>query len=173
MRPLINFSILLLLPLVIGFSSRNTATAIGGGHESGNDQNYCNARFDFCLQYPTTVFTRRVSSDNDDGVSLFSEDGLIKAQVYGAYNIEGSTMENYYQEMVTELSTKNKKVVVLSNDVNKTDYEATVQGDKTIVYYHTMQRANNVIVTLVISVPNGMEEMLHSLQKDMVLNTHS
>ncbi|MBI1226729.1 MAG: hypothetical protein GC192_15955 [Bacteroidetes bacterium] len=167
MRPFISFSILLLLPFFIGFSSKNAVDFSSGGNE------YCNARFDFCLQYPTAIFTHQINSDNADGVSLFSDDGMINAKVYGAYNIVGTSMEDFYQEMVTELSTKNKKIVVLKNDVNKTNYEATVQGDKTIVYYHAMQQDNNVVVTLTVSVPKGMEEMLHSLQKDLVLHTHS
>lgn len=173
MRPLINFSILLLLPLVIGFSSRNATIASGTGHAADNDHTYCNARFDFCLQYPDAIFTQSVKSDNDDGISLYSEDGLMRAKAYGAYNIEGATMEGLYQMLVNELATTNSNLVIMSNDVGKTAYEATFLGDKEMYYYRIVTHPDNIILTLMIAVPNGMEEMLHSLQKDMVLNTHS
>ncbi|MBK9018179.1 MAG: hypothetical protein IPM82_31315 [Saprospiraceae bacterium] len=166
MRPLISFSILLVLPLFIGFSSRNTA-------DTSNDHDYCNARFDFCLNYPTAVFTQTVNSDNDDGISLSSADGLLNAQVYGVYNVEDASILNLYQELVDKLAGMNKRVEVVSSDVNITSYEATFRGDKEVQYYRTVLQPNNVIVTLMIAVPTGMEEMLHSLLRDMVLDTHS
>lgn len=166
MRPLISFSILLLLPLFIGFSSKNASKAT-------NEHDYCNTRFDFCLEYPKGVLTQQRKSDNDDGISLSSADGLFKAQAYGAYNVVGSTTEDLFQELVKELSAKNKKLDIVSNDVNKTTYEATFRGDKEMLYYRILFVPNNAVVTLMIAVPKGMEEMMHSLQEDVILDTHS
>jgi hypothetical protein len=173
MRPLTNLSILLLLPLVIGFSSRNATTMNGTGQARNNDHTYCNARFDFCLQYPSDIFTHRVSSDNDDGISLYSMDGMIKARVFGAYNVEGATMADMFQTLVDELAAANKQLVVLTNDMGKTAFEATFRGDKEMYYYRTVSQPDNITLTLMIAVPNGMGEMLHSLQKDLMLNSHS
>lgn len=166
MRPLISFSILLLLPFFIGFSSRSAV-------ETSPAHDYCNARFDFCLQYPKGVFTQMIKSDNDDGVSLYSTDRLLTAQVYGSYNVVGATTTDLYKELVNELSKTNNKLVVVDSDLNKTTYEAMFLGDKEMRYYRTTFQADNAIVTLMISVPKGMEELMHTLQKDIVLDTHS
>ncbi len=166
MRPLISFSILLLLPLFIGFSSKNLA-------EATSDHDYCNTRFDFCLEYPKVVFTQQIKSDNDDGISLFSADGLFNAKAYGAYNVVGATTVDLFQELVKELSAKNKKLDIVSNNISKTTYEVTFLGDQEMLYYRIMLLPDNAVVTLMISVPKGMEEMMHTLQKDIVLETHS
>lgn len=166
MRPLISFSILLLLPFFIGFSSKSSTTV-------SNEHDYCNARFDFCLEYPKGVFTQQTKSDNDDGIGLSSTDGLFKAQAFGAYNVVGSTTADLYQELVTELSGKNKKLNIVSNDISKTMYEATFLGDKELLYYRVQLVQNNAVITLMIAVPKGMEEMMHSFRKDIILDTHS
>ncbi len=171
MRPLINFSILIILPIFIHLSSADSRA----GADTANEQTiekYCNSRFGFCLLYPNSIFVKQHGADNDDGMHFFSEDGNITAQVSGRYNIESSTMLDLYQDLVDQLAADNKMVEIQSNELSKTTCEATFKGDKGSTYYRMLLGPNNVVITLVVVVPKGMEELLVALKKDMQLEAH-
>lgn len=171
MRPLINFSILIILPIFIHLSSADRGTGADATDEQTIEK-YCNSRFGFCLQYPKSIFVKQHGADNDDGMHFSSEDGNITAQVSGRYNIESSTMLDLYQDLVDQLAADNKMVEIQSNELSKTTCEATFVGDKESTYYRMLLGPNNVIISLVVVVPKGMEELLFALKKDMQLEAH-
>ncbi len=172
MRPLINLSIMLLLPMVIGFSSYHGASAPASA--SREDGRYCNARFDFCLNYPNQLFTQKDKSDNDDGVRLTSADGKFCLEASGSYNVANWSLTDIYDFTFQDITADHPdEVKYISYNIGKTSYEATFQYANELHYYHTvLLPSNNSFVTLLIFVPIGMESMLDNLKDDVSLDTH-
>lgn len=171
MRPLINLSIMLLLPLAIGFSSYDGTPTTAAPRDTGR---YCNARFDFCLNYPDQLFTQKAKSDNDDGVRLTSADGKLCVEVSGSYNVANWSLTDIYDFTFQDITADHPdEVKYISYNIGKTSYEATFQYANELHYYHTVLLQNNSFVTLLISVPLGMEAMLDNLKGDVSLDTHS
>lgn len=61
---------------------------------------YENARFSFGVAYSSEVFQPGVESENADGITVDSRDGLAKMLVYGSYapGTLGLTLEQIYDE---------------------------------------------------------------------------
>jgi hypothetical protein len=66
---------------------------------------YCNARFDFCVEYPTTLFGEKLTPTNADGVLLRSDDRNISLAIYGEYNIFANTLVEQ-QELIFKALTE-------------------------------------------------------------------
>lgn len=50
-------------------------------------EDYCNSRFDYCIQYDADILTRDVTNnENADGATLKNTDGTVEVEVYGAFN---------------------------------------------------------------------------------------
>ncbi len=60
---------------------------------------YMNPRFGATVDYPANVFTvRDPPPENGDGQSFRSSDGRAQLLIYGAYNAEGDTPQNYLEK---------------------------------------------------------------------------
>lgn len=172
MRPLINLSIMLLLPLAIGFSSYEDAKMPAKAADRPTST-YCNARYDFCIKYPGALLTEKTVSDNADGVRLTSSDGRICAEASGAYNVANWSLTDIYDFSFQDITADHPdEVRYISYNIGKTSYEATFQYGNEIHYYQTKLHHNNSFVTLMISVPVGMESLLDNLKEEVVLEIH-
>ena len=69
--------------------------------ESGN---YCNARFDFCLNYPADLFVIKEVSDNGDGIELSGANGEVKLTVSGVKNVLDQDLEGIYEDLKFSIS---------------------------------------------------------------------
>jgi len=69
--------------------------------ESGN---YCNARFDFCISYPSDLFVKKEVSDNGDGIELSGLDGEVKLSVSGVKNVLDQDLEGVYEDLKYSIS---------------------------------------------------------------------
>ena len=152
--------------MFISFSSKNLHLETDG--------KYCNARFDFCIQYPSTLLTEKTMSDNDDGIRLTSKDGKVCAEASGAYNVGNWSLTDIYDFTFQDITADYPdQVRYISYNIGKTSYEATFQYGNELHYYKTMLHHDNSYVTLMIAVPKGMEELLNSLKKEMSLDLQS
>jgi hypothetical protein len=173
MRPLINLSIMLLLPLAIGFSSYDDTKMPAKAVADKPTSTYCNARYDFCIKYPGALLTEKTVSDNADGVRLTSSDGRICAEASGAYNVANWSLTDIYDFTFQDITADHPdEVRYISYNIGKTSYEATFQYGNEIHYYQTKLHHNNSFVTMMISVPVGMESLLDNLKEEVVLEIH-
>jgi hypothetical protein len=60
-------------------------------------EEYCNERFDFCLQYPVGFFDRIEPSDNADGVRLLAGGQDIELTISGSNNVLQWTLDDMRQ----------------------------------------------------------------------------
>ena len=68
---------------------------------------YHNARFDFCVNYPSALLFPQGESDNGDGQVLLSKDLKFSLAVSGMFNAEGLTVNGLYQQEYSFYSTNN------------------------------------------------------------------
>jgi hypothetical protein len=169
MKPLINLSILFILPLAIGSSTYGASIAA-----SRDDGNYCNARYDFCVSFPSELFTKKLTSDNDDGIRLTSTDGKVCVEASGAYNVGNWSITDLYDFTFQDITADHPDVVkYVDYKIGKNAYEATFQYANELHYYKSVLHRNNTYITLMIAVPLGMEGLLDNLKEEVLLEVHS
>ena len=54
---------------------------------------YCNARYDYCIDYPKDILIPQGESENGDGQVFQSDDGKRKLTVWGELNVLDETLE--------------------------------------------------------------------------------
>lgn len=62
-----------------------------------NSAEYCNARYDFCVEYPENLFTSEIVTTNLDGVYLESLDQQVTLTAYGEYNVLNLNLEEQHR----------------------------------------------------------------------------
>jgi hypothetical protein len=67
---------------------------------------YSNARFGYSIDYPRTILTSTVDSDNGDGRTFRSKDGKAVMRVWGSYAVTGMTMQEEYEKAFEDLDEK-------------------------------------------------------------------
>ncbi len=65
---------------------------------------YKNSRFGYSLTYPSEVFSGEPESANGDGRKFYSADHTAKVAVFGAYNTEKYTMEEYRDTLLKQFA---------------------------------------------------------------------
>lgn len=93
---------------------------------------YCNNRFNFCIEYPSS-FSKQQKPDNDDGLIFLSADKKTKIRAFGSLATE--PFNELKQEL--EMATYNKKVTykTVKNHwfiISGTDKEGNIFYRKTI-----------------------------------------
>ncbi len=149
------------LPLVIGFTSTKKTT----------DSQYCNSRFNFCMEYPEDLFSKKFESDNGDGVHIFSKNEDMYVEAFGSYNVMNWTPEDIYFFLGDNLKGDYTIVKELSHHIGDDSYDVVYRVDDELRYYKSLLQ-NNSYLTLVISVPVGMEELLNSLKNEVILTVN-
>lgn len=160
MKIFYNLLIIISLPLIL-------ATR---GYKSSNEQpplfieNYCNERYDFCLDYPSDILFLAETGDNGDGISLVNKDKKMTVNVYGTFNVFNENIETLYESAIQELAIKPSELekgdILLENDA----YEFTIETDVAWVYQKVVLSADTII-TIFIKVPKRDKEALLKLKK--------
>lgn len=108
---------------------------------------YCNPRYDFCLEYPETVFTEKHSSSNDDGLLLMSSDRDVRMRVSGYYNIMGWSAQDEMEEYKAALTERyGTKLQLLSQHDTPEGVEATFKVEHISIYCLITTRHENFAV---------------------------
>ena len=107
---------------------------------------YCNTRYGFCLEYPTSVFTQKDISINNDGVVLRSTGNDIRLKVFGSFNVLGNSAADEYADLMGALSSENPEAISeTSKDVEENRLKAFLQAGRKIFYVETLTVGDNVI----------------------------
>lgn len=126
-----------------------------------NYKNYCNARFQFCIDYPKD-FTAQSESDNGDGCVIISNDEKTEIRTYGS--LENEEINNLTQE----LKFLNKESKITYKLIGKNYFIVSgINKDGKIFYRKTkLTKLNNyfntgpakVLQTLTITYPKSQAD---------------
>jgi hypothetical protein len=110
-------------------------------------RNYCNPRFRFCIDYPSS-FVAQTPPENGDGRTFKSKDGLVKMLVYGSNN---SLMEKLETRFKAEsISSDTRKVTY---KLFKPDYFVLSGIENKNVFYQKVLFKNDEYKTFLILYP--------------------
>lgn len=155
---------MLAFPALIAYSS-------AGNFKPEDTNQYCNTRFNFCIEYPEQIFTEGFEADNSDGVRLNSAADNISLEISGSYNVLNWSQQEAYFFYIEQLKDKDPDVRELSNKTGENYFESVFHvGDK-LEYYKVILHGG-AYITLIITVPEGMEEMLSSIKDEVRLITN-
>ncbi len=110
--------------------------------------NYCNGRFNFCVQYPSELFLTTPPPSNNDGRTFISKDGTIQLIVFGTYQLHWTLPETFDMALHAIKSQQTESDWMSSQILGKQYFEisGTVEGN---YYYRKTFKRNHQFITLI------------------------
>lgn len=127
---------------------------------------YCNARFDFCVQYPAELLPQQYKATNGDGAKWTNEDQSIQLSVAGSHNVEGWDIEAINQFYFDQLIRKDTDVHLVAIHTDETYGWTKMRFADKIQYFSVRLLAGSYVTTLITvakDAPKRLEEVRDSL----------
>ena len=129
--------------------------------------NYCNSRFNFCVDYSADLLPTQQVAENGDGVILRSDVGAAQVKVNGSHNVFSWTpAELYTFTLENALSSEPKDVAVVSKLIGEDFYECLLLDDGKNIYVKAFFVGDHY-VQMFIEVPANRPELMDSLREDV------
>ena len=109
---------------------------------------YCNERFGFCLEYPSTL-RMQPPPENGDGRTFKSADGRVEMRAYGSLNALDATLEAAFGE------AKRRGKVTYS--LLKSDFFVVSGTDRGNVFFEKTFLRSGTFTTFVIAYPTALK----------------
>jgi hypothetical protein len=113
---------------------------------------YCNARFAFCIDYPSALRVQ-TPPDNGDGRTFKSPDGQVTMLVYGSYNSLQEKLETRFRAESTSSATRK-----VSYRFFKPDRYAISGLENGKVFYEKILFKDDTYKTFLISYPASLKK---------------
>ncbi|MCB0519748.1 MAG: hypothetical protein H6577_16655 [Lewinellaceae bacterium] len=150
---------------VMGFLSLMAFT-FPSGKLLFSDAQYCNNRFDYCLDYPNSLLPDRYLSPQSDTLLLKSVGQIAEVSVMGKLGKTGSTPERVFEKNLQFIISKNGKATVISTLFGEDFYEANfLCGDFTYQQKAAFSETRSALFT--IKVPVNRPELMVRLKADL------
>jgi hypothetical protein len=115
-------------------------------------KHYCNARFAFCLDYPSTLLLQP-PPDNGDGRTFKSKDGKVQMLAYGSYNSLQEKLETRFLAESTSSGTRK-----ITYKLFKPDFFVISGIENNKVFYEKILYKDDTYKTLLISYPTALKK---------------
>lgn len=126
-------------------------------------EEYCNERFVFCVTYPGGLFVDKEYADNGDGITLHAAGGRIEADIMGAYNVLGWSMEDIFENYFKAMREKPMEVELLELYTDETYGWAKMKYNYEIQLIR-VNLLNDAYITTIITVPASSPDLLEELE---------
>ncbi|MFK7808208.1 MAG: hypothetical protein AB8F74_10450 [Saprospiraceae bacterium] len=160
MRLLMNLIVLFILPFIMPKSEETIST------ETYSE--YCNVRYDFCVNYPSHILSDKFVSDNDDGVVLSNANNNLTVTVSGSPVVSGKSVSDMYDDIVVKyLEEENgdrEIYIIIQEDYFETSF---IRGDQ--MYYQKLKREGGDDIMLEIVGPKGSKYSINDLKEKIEL----
>ena len=114
---------------------------------------YCNARFAFCIDYPSGL-VMQARPDNNDGRTFKSKDSKVQMLVYGSNN---SLMEKLETRFLAESTSRDTRKVTYK--LFKADSFVISGLEHGKVFYEKVLFKNDEYKTFLISYPTALKKI--------------
>lgn len=129
---------------------------------------YCNPRYNFCVEYPVDDLPVKILSDNGDGIMIQSERQNFVATIAGSYGVQGRNTWDLYKNLVTDRLDKDNddqvRYVIVTEDYYETMFK---MGDR-FLYQKLIHRGNKYIL-MELEGPSGNYYALRDLKEEINL----
>ena len=99
---------------------------------------YCNDRFSFCLQYPSTVLSQSAASANGDGVVLYTDNEQLMVNVSGIHNLLNTSIEDEYNLFLEHLKNEKPLFEIYSSNLEKDQFTILAASQDEASFYKTV-----------------------------------
>lgn len=128
---------------IINFLLLNTSFAQNQAGE------YCNPRFNFCIEYPSDIFTEKMLSTNGDGIELTNDNGDVYLFASGSNNILTTSVEAEYKNFLNYMVATEGQVKELETNRVGNMLEVSIQNGKKYFFYRTYISDNYLVAVLI------------------------
>lgn len=157
MRIIISFIVISILPFIIPAEKSSS--------ESENYKEYCNARYDFCVAYPASMFEDKELADNGDGITLYGDES-IKVTVSGSWDVFDRNSTELYQDISEPALSDTTRTKLLYTLIKDDIYETSfIKEDRQI--YHKLFDNGAGFVLLQVNVPVAEAYKIESVVNDL------
>ena len=122
--------------------------------EGDTSKEYCNSRYDFCVEYPDYIFTKADVSANGDGIILTSQDENTQLRASGYFNVMELPVKSEYEDFVEVVKLDNEGTTVreLESNFGENDFECLLEAGNQLYYQKTLLSGHDFIsLSLVIN----------------------
>jgi len=129
---------------------------------SWDKKEYCNARFDFCVQYPANLLSEQYKATNGDGAKWSNEDQSIQLSVAGSHNVEGWDIEAINQFYFDQLIRKDTSVHLIAIHTDDTYGWVKMRFADKVQYFSVRLLENSYVTTLITvakDAPKRLDEV--------------
>jgi len=130
---------------------------------------YCNARYEFCINYPAEYFDDTKRADNADGIILKSEDELVRLAISGSYNVLDWSLEDIYLQTFEEIAKDEDAVNLVDYSIEENMHDCVYEFKDYFLYMKTiLLEEKYVTVRLEVNKSNGY--LLPIIQEQMTIS---
>lgn len=148
----------------------NNDSLITGDNEvkDAKIETYCNARFGFCIDYPSNILIGEGESENGDGQVFKSKNGNVTLSVYRDYrdnpNSEASSVKDAFAEDID--NSYNPKRTVTYKHLGKNYYIVSGYNNGVIFYQKTISTKDGLASAL-IEYPENDKELYDQVVEEI------
>ncbi len=129
---------------------------------SANDryQNYCNSRFEYCLDYPTHL-KPQPEAQNGDGRDFTAADGSVNLKVWGSLDIsEGKSPAQRLKDSLTTASNNRR---ITYRNIQPQGYVLSGYTPKGKIFYRKTILKNGELVNLEFTYPTTAKKQYDAI----------
>lgn len=128
---------------------------------------YCNARFDFCIEYPVNILLPNPAPANQDGREFISANDNIEVAAFGMYRINESLAD--YFEQIQEVITYKPENQLFETILTDSYFMITGFVDGKMYYQKTFLEDNKFVSLIIESeIAPKQTPSLADLQSEII-----
>ena len=114
-------------------------------------EEYCNARFSFCIEYPAHIFTEKHESTNGDGIELINDAGDAYIVASGTNNTLNTSVEAEYKNFLNFIIESEGVIKEIDSHRDENHLKVTVEVGNKYFFYQAFIADNFIVASMVRS----------------------
>ena len=164
MRFIINIIIITVFPFFIQKSEEPIIT-----YPDLPNIEYCNSRYNFCIEYSPSTLPKKLISDNGDGIILYSKNNTEKVSISGSWSVLNWDCWQLYEDSVTKKIKESPDSRLIYGIVTPEYYEASfIDGD--LHFYRKLYHLGSKYIEVQIIVPKGQKDRINEIREEIELS---
>jgi len=113
---------------------------------------YCNSRFDYCVEFYQDIFTERTLSANGDGAFFSSPNGEITMTINGEYDILGRSVKEQFELFLAPISTPQNAVIDHTTIFGENHFTSLIELEQGQQVYIQSHKSGNKYINIMVNI---------------------
>ncbi|HFA49538.1 MAG TPA: hypothetical protein ENJ95_11040 [Bacteroidetes bacterium] len=152
----------------------NAFTPSPPGNPAQTASPYCNEKFAFCAEYPSSILNFEATLVQDNGIVLKSTDGLSEVVIAGYQSAFNKSTEESFRISIQNLLPPGKQPTIISSLFGEDFYECFFMIGHNMYFhrsYHFDDHFVRVEIRTPINRPHTMEKLREGISIDFNVET--